>query len=236
MKKKTRDITAVVLIFFLLISGAIIMAYFIFMGHNWNYAASHIDESIGRMDGYAVVLYKGTQEQDNLLDNAEVYKKLNPYIKNNDNRFEVNDVALNIKKAEQLYQSKGATTFVVDTRSIDSYKIPFTVIKNGISIGFLSAFSNETRSSIRSDVKMLEGLHPHYIVALTNDGLLSYSAVDGLIGPVSIVINTSKQVYVSNEHPTPIFQVRSPYKNTIGAVIISPSGVCSTKILKGDEI
>ncbi len=235
MNKNTRNIIALMLIFFLLIGGAIAMAYFIFIGHNWNYAASHIDESIGRMDGYAVILYKGTQENENILDNKEIYNKLNPYMKKQAQSLPLSDISVDITKAEQLYQSKGATTFVIDSHSIDSYKIPFMVIKNDISVGFLSAYANEPRSSIRSDVKMLEDLHPQHIVALTNDGLISYSSNDGLLGPISVIVNTSKTIYPFKEHSNAVFQVQSPYKKYIGAVIISPSGVCSTKVLRGDD-
>jgi len=62
MQKRTREIIAVLLLGVLLLVGAGAMGYYILIGHNWNVAASHIDDSIGKMDGYTVLLYAGTRQ------------------------------------------------------------------------------------------------------------------------------------------------------------------------------
>ena len=61
MRKRTREILALVLLAALVVIGASAMGYYILVGHNWNAAASHIDDSIGKMEGYTVILYEGTR-------------------------------------------------------------------------------------------------------------------------------------------------------------------------------
>ena len=59
MEKRTREIIALVMLLALglIVAGA--MAWYIFVGHNWNKAATHIDDLVGSMDGYTVVVYDG---------------------------------------------------------------------------------------------------------------------------------------------------------------------------------
>ena len=35
------------------------MGWYILVGHNWNQAATHIDDMVGSMDGYTVIVYEG---------------------------------------------------------------------------------------------------------------------------------------------------------------------------------
>ena len=59
MQKRTREIIALVLLVVLGIGGISAMAWYLLVGHNWNEAASNIDDRFGSMDGYTVVLYEG---------------------------------------------------------------------------------------------------------------------------------------------------------------------------------
>ena len=59
MGKRTREIVALVMLALLGLIVLAAMVWYIFIGHNWNIAASNIDESIGQMDGYTVILYEG---------------------------------------------------------------------------------------------------------------------------------------------------------------------------------
>lgn len=50
-----------VLLVVLGIGVALGMGWYILVGHNWNVAASNIDDSLGQMDGYTVFLVQGTR-------------------------------------------------------------------------------------------------------------------------------------------------------------------------------
>ena len=59
MEKRTREIIALVMLLVLGIGVACAMAWYILVGHNWNQAATHIDDMVGSMDGYTVVVFDG---------------------------------------------------------------------------------------------------------------------------------------------------------------------------------
>ncbi len=59
MEKRKREILALGLLVLLGIGVASIMAWYMLVGHNWNKAASHIDDLVGSMDGYTVVVFEG---------------------------------------------------------------------------------------------------------------------------------------------------------------------------------
>ena len=44
----------------LLLGGAGFFGFYLTNGHKWNLAATTIDDTVGSMDGYVVVLYEGT--------------------------------------------------------------------------------------------------------------------------------------------------------------------------------
>lgn len=60
MSKTSRERIAVVFLALLVVFlGACLLGY-MNLGRNWNIAASYVDDKVGSMDGYTVVVYKGT--------------------------------------------------------------------------------------------------------------------------------------------------------------------------------
>lgn len=60
MQKRTREIAALVLLVLLAAGVVAAMAWYVLVGHGWNVAASNIDDRIGSMSGYKVIVYEGT--------------------------------------------------------------------------------------------------------------------------------------------------------------------------------
>lgn len=73
MQKRTREILALVLLILLGVGAAGAMAWYILAGHNWNQAATHIDDMVGSMDGYTVVVFDGVvkDSKEKVLEQAE---------------------------------------------------------------------------------------------------------------------------------------------------------------------
>ena len=59
MQKRTREIIALGLLAIFAILAICGVSWYIFFGHRWNEAASIIDDRVGKMDGYTVVLFEG---------------------------------------------------------------------------------------------------------------------------------------------------------------------------------
>lgn len=61
MQKRMREIIALVVLIALIVGVVAFMAWYLHVGHNWNAAANVIDDMVGSMDRYSVVVYEGTK-------------------------------------------------------------------------------------------------------------------------------------------------------------------------------
>lgn len=210
---------ALVLLALLAVVGVGAMAWYMLVGHNWNVAASNIDDSIGQMEGYAVVLYEGTSPAPEGASASSSSEGRQP---------------ADISVVANDYLDKGATVFVVDAADLDRYREPFIVAKNGKRFGFLAAGSSERRSRVRADAVELSDGGAGFVVALTDDVTLCENAAEGLVGPLSIVIcDDPEGEAASGEYRGSTYCVSAPEVGRVGAVIVSPSGVLSSKVIDG---
>ena len=251
MRKRTREILALVLLGIFAIVGASAMFYYIVVGHNWNVAASKIDESIGTLDGYTVVMFTGTRTPASLTSSSSSSsgsssspsaasdeassasassssstnsKKALAKAKKREKKL--------LKEAEAVYREKGARVFTVHADDLGRYSDPFIVAKSGERLGFMSVLNNELRSHVRANIAELSQGSPDYVVAVTNDPTLDTCAEDGLLDGVSIAIcDGSKGLLPHEEWHGSTFCVNAPRHGKVGIVIIAPSGVMTAKTL-----
>ena len=59
MEKRTREILALVILVALGMAAAGAMGWYMLVGHSWNVTATHIDDYVGEMEGYTVILADG---------------------------------------------------------------------------------------------------------------------------------------------------------------------------------
>ena len=232
MQKRTREILALALLGVLLVVGLCAMAYYMLVGHNWNVTASNIDDRIGKMDGYAVVLYEGTQPSDpDERASAKKPETDSPALETATGFVEANAEADDqLNTAIDVYLDKGAVVFTLDATDLDRYSEPFVVAKNGIRMGFLSAGNSELRSAIRKDIQYLSEQDVDYIVALTDDVTLPSLAEDGTVTGISLIIcNDHEGGLAHDQYRGSSFCVNAPHMGEVGVVIVSPSGFFSCK-------
>ena len=212
MQKRTREILAVALLGVFLVIGVGIMSYYIFVGHNWNVAASRIDDSIGQMDGYTVVLYEGTRP----LTEASAGRTQDA---------DIDEVA-------QDYRSKGAGVVVVRASDMRRHHHPYIANRDGRRMGFLTADKGELRSDIRADVAWLWRFGASSTVAITDDDTLGQLASEGIVYGLSAIIYWGAGDSTPNgEYRGSAYCVRTPEVGQVGAIVVSPSGVFSTKVI-----
>ena len=242
MQKRTREILAVLLLGLLVVVGVCAMGYYIFLGHNWNVAASNIDDSLGQMDGYTVVLFEGTRPLEYELKEDAPFKYDTPRGIEAEEDDVINDslglpnqnVVADMAGVVASYREKGANVFVVDASDLARYNEPFVVAKNGMRIGFFSVGKSTLRSAARADAHYLADDEVSYTLALTNDPTLHDVAKDGLIGNVSIIVcDDVEGSFPNGRYHGSTYCVRTPHVGEVGAIIISPSGVLSSKVLDG---
>ncbi len=231
MQKRTREILALVLLGLLALVAAIAMGYYILIGHNWNVAASNIDDSIGQMEGYTIFLYEGTNpspEMEERLSDAQ------PMLDDENRGKATRDwnakprEPLTSKEAAESYRDKGAVVFTLDSSDLDYYADPFVVQKNGMRVGLFSAFEPFRKTVVRTAVRNLERRETNYIVALTDDVDLCEAGIGG----ISIIIcNDDEGESPDGEYRGSSYCTGVPYIGEVEAIIMSPSGVLSSKTL-----
>ena len=153
MEKRKREIIALILLFVLLAAGLGFFGWYLVTGHNWNVAATTIDDMTGSMDGYVVLLYEGTDAPDaDLSANSEL----------NDDAVSSATILSNARKS---YCEKGATVFALRTGTY-SYTEPFVLLRNDYRVGFLPVEKDTPYLTIDRQVALLQQRGADVIVVL----------------------------------------------------------------------
>lgn len=62
MSKATRERAALVIFFVLILMGAFILMSYFSTGRGWSVAATAVDDSVGQLEDYTVIVYSGVAE------------------------------------------------------------------------------------------------------------------------------------------------------------------------------
>ena len=187
-----------------------IVAY-LFAGHSFNHAASHIDDAAGEMDGYRVVLFEGTGIPQTSQVDAHGFRERS---------------AQSLAKTANDYRSKEAVAFLLDAQNLASYDEPVVFERGGYRIGVLSIEPDDSSKSIQSRLETLHGQNARAVIAFSSKALNKAEA-DGI--DVLIECYPAGERQKSNyERNTTV--MRMPAVGSIAAVVISPSEVVSTKV------
>lgn len=244
MQKRTREIIALVMLVVLGIAGIAAMTWYILVGHNWNAAASLIDDHIGTMDGYTVVLYEGTlpyrPEQD-AAGEREVegdseweseFVSTEAPVGEAARTIGAGDLltedAVTVEKAVAAYTSKDAQTVRVHIDDFGAYADPIIVERNGRRIAIFSVESTFPDVTAHIVLQQLQRYDIDVSICLTDD----LRAVKRGFGDVSIAICTAPEAFGQAGYIHQTYVVGSPIAGDVGAVLVSPSGFISSKTLE----
>lgn len=247
MQKRTREIVALVMLVALLIGGAVAFATYIRMGHNWNEAASHIDDHVGDMRGYTVILYEGVvpvaygrsaedpgrssptasdQRASEASDAAA--SEASASDENGENASEAEDKPLSILSARASYHDKGAQVLVLHIDDLTAYNDPVVVPRQGRMVAVTSALGPRPDLDLRKKAKEIRHDGVDYIIGIVDD----LSVLDSGIARINIAISTDwNDADAGGRYVGKTYAVGSPRVGQIGAIIIAPSGFLSAKTL-----
>ncbi|MGI6104968.1 MAG: alcohol dehydrogenase [Raoultibacter sp.] len=277
MESQSRDKVALVVFFGMVILAISGLIGYLMIGHNWNVAASNIDDATGSMEGYTTIVYEGAidpaqkkareaeaedaSKEDSLLSLGEappesldlspgVDEELEPLIEsesNSENQSTGSEISssdvitdvgavtetvltLDIDEVVKSYQEKKSMVFKLDTLDTSKYE-ETTILKKGEKrIGVFSVAETDTAFKIERQVSTLKKYKVDYIVAVVPDP----SLVE-LVSGIDIVISTSDEnLFVMGESINDTFYISSPVIGSVGAILISPSGVVSAKTLSAN--
>lgn len=230
MQKRTREIIALVLLVVLLIAGASAMAWYILVGHNWNAAATNIDDRIGNMDGYTVILCEGAvpsaSDQQALSASQPMLEEENLGAAPKEEKSQREPLTL--EEAIESYGDKGAQVVTLLGDDPVYYSDPIIIPRNGERIAVFSVDGPRPDLAAKNMVKSLHDKEIDFTVCLIDD----LDAVEKGLGSVDLAFCTdyddagSEGRYI---HST--YVVGCPYEGHVAAVIMAPSGFLSSKMV-----
>lgn len=253
MDKRKREILALGLLILLGVGVASAMAWYIFVGHNWNKAASHIDDLVGSMDGYTVVLYEGTLPQ--------AKKTTNSTAQNTSSNKETGSAGsasaqggassgssaarqstsssqsaaksqrnkpVKVSKVAASYREKGATVLTIHLDDLGRYEDSIVVAKGGKRYGICSTPGPYSYTEVRDKVKTLIKRNSDFNVVVSGKPDIK----KGWLRHVDLCILACEgRIPHDGRMLGSSFFVDSPHVGEVQAVIISPSGTITSKTI-----
>lgn len=236
MQKRTREIIALIILLALLVGGICGVAWYLLVGHNWNAAASLIDDRIGAMEGYNVVLCEGVPPHVE-ADDADEETGVNGLVEFAsgvpaalaENGFGyLLDGRITAAKVAKAYQVKGALTLMVDIGDSQLYSDPVIVPRNGQRIAVYSVKGIHQELASRMTLRNIKKYGVDYAICLFDDmdALEKYG-----LGDVNIGICLDRKAHVKGEYYGSTFVISAPNFGQVEAVIVSPSGFLLSKTI-----
>ena len=240
MQKRTREILAIALLLVLGLAVGGAMAWYIFMGHNWNQAATRIDDMVGSMDGYTVIAFEGvakktpaatmqvkgvsgTSRSSSEGDGGSVSLQLNTS-ESATKDLDVNEVAAS-------YRDKGASVLVLSMKDLGAYGDPTILSRGGRRIGIFS-FTGKYRmhyAELRSKVRYLQRHKVDFILGIVSDKSIMTGAIFGID---VLILNRDAGIPEAGELHGSTLCIDSPFEGEAQTLIISPSGVMTSRTVK----
>lgn len=206
MAQKTREKAALAVFVVLIVLIAAALVAYLVAGHSWNVAASSIDDSLGSMEGYSVILFEGLEEEESVFGEDEASEEL-------------------LASAEVSYEEKGASVLTLDADDFAYYEDGLIIQCGSRRIGVFSVDIYTLKREMTEMVEYFESYDVDLIVVLT-----PYAAqVDDIEGIDIAVTTLDEETLSSGESADGTFYVSVPEFGEVGVVYISPSNVVSAK-------
>lgn len=200
----------IALLFFalILVVGFGALLAYVFLGHSLNVVASKVDDAAHDMNGYAVVLFEGTDVPDARSGDFS------------------EDPVVSLASAKAGYESKKANVLTLDTVSPQIYREPavYQVGCHRVGVIYLDQLSSKQKD-LKKAVLSLDG-KCDFVVAISP----STEIADSYLG-VDIAIDLGTQQESADYYPD-IMSVESAGVGNVSAIVISPSGVVSNKVVQ----
>ncbi len=184
------------------------IAFYLFVGHSWNYAATRIDDAAGEMQDYRVIAFEGTA-----IPAAS-------QVKDDGQRF-YSPVSRESVITE--YQDKGATVFFIDASDLDNYESPVVFEKDAYRVGVFLVAEDDTTADIRQKLSQLETRAADVVVVFA-ESVKRLEKIEG----IDVVVRVSTQ---KDDADLPMAALDMPAVGNVGTIVISPSDVLATRVL-----
>lgn len=188
-------------------------AYFVF-GHSWNYAASHIDDVAGELDGYCVVLVEGQGIPEKARVNSEGMLTRQPK---------------SVSGAIVEYRGKDASVFNVSMNDLRNLAHPVILEQGDYRVGISFASADSKAKDIQADCDYLHA-HGCDVVMVASDG---FKKVSKITGADIFLHDASYNIPRSQERRTDAHICAVPPVGEGLAIVVSPTELITTRTITG---
>lgn len=211
MKQVPRErIALIVFCACILLMLAGIVAY-LFAGHSWNHAATRIDDAAGEMSGYHVVLFEGCDIP----------------AKSHVDKHGVREKQVRSMESSRLdYREKDAEVFALDTSNLEAYADPVLLERGDYRIGVAYVAENDTTKAVNDKTAYLHDHGANAVIAIS-EGALDEEKSEAIDVIIDLHAQGSRDASEADRKAT---VMDMPAVGQIGAIVISPSEVVSTRI------
>lgn len=215
MKQDSREkIALIVFSITVVIFVAAVIAYMV-VAHSWNIAARSIDEHRGSMEGYTVFLYPGDQPAGSKESNAS-----------DSSQSKVSGSAVSVDAVKESYLAKGAQVLVVDSLDPSAYEGDDIYSVGGKRAGVFFVGEGD---SLEDLIVTVEGFSRHkvdFLLCIATDPdfvLHDSSGIDAVL-----IVGEDASIPEKEESKKTLFAL-CPQEGSVGAIMLSPDGVVSSK-------
>lgn len=239
MDKASREKIALIVFALLVVLAGVVLTGYFSTARTWNVAASFVDDTVGRMDGYTVLVYSGTTDPDaggekrpeegeapvdpatNSIGLA-ILPILSGFATAED------EGAVFVSDVRSLYEQKDAAVLSLDVADLARYAQPAVHQAGGRRIGVysLDTYASSTLLSLYEHRLRDEGAD--LVVCLTRRASLlgSFDYAD-----VVVVADPEESLSTVGEDRGDAFVVASPERGSVGVVVITASNVRSARVI-----
>lgn len=190
--------------------------WYILAGHSWNVAASTIDDTMGEMDGYTAILFKGTA-----ASSAEEAEEADAKDLLSDKRA----MPVDFEALQSEYVEKGADVLVLDMDDLSRYQ-EGTIVKRGSKrIGVMSAQDSVTQLDVSRCMSAFEKAQVDFTIVITPNSW----KVNRISGIDIALCTEDEDIVAMGKVEDGTFYVDAPAVGDAGVILVSPSNVVSAK-------
>lgn len=258
-EKRPRERAALAIFLVLMLLGGVVLFGYFSTGRDWSVAATLLDDSVGSMGDYSVVVFAGTaapepQTSRDAVDARSTMEApyvaagqgapsdspsegVSQFIKSVYQRFEkrkdaAGDEGVYVSDVRDLYELKGASVVTLKAGDADYYARPVVLRSKNRSFGVFSVGSYTSRVQMKAVVAGLKAAGADSIVCLAPRSAMvsTYDGVD-----VVVLTDESPQAFeelAANRAPDDPLFVASPQRGTTGVVIFSSNNVPAFKTIE----
>lgn len=249
MENRTRERVGLIIFIVLVLFGGTVLTSYFATGLTWTVAATFVDDTVGRLNGYTVVAYAGTLPEDpdperaEQDEDAEILESPESEVVGNEtfsdsmglrilsyfpvlasDRYE----GVYVSDVRDLYEKKGAQAATIDLSKLDPYEEPVVIDTSGKKVGVYSLSYYATRSQVDRIISYLEDEGADVIIGVM-PRINMLSTFDGT--DVVVLTTDHADIRTGGIRIDDTLIVESPKAGEAGVILFSNSNVASTRVI-----